>query len=254
MQQLRWHDEVAAQYGVRHILPKEEYLNIQWDARGKASSEVLPDRHYGEAARQAVGQGLTVPAGQVYQGASGMQARGAVPFAVEMWGVAFGPGSAVWDIALCTKKKWPCRWRWGGTTATRFRALLLALEDVLRPRELVAVEGDQQSASSQEEDEGQAGSSSPSALGSEEWESDQEVTHRKAGRLGLPLRLWILHVWVCAWKRAEVEATMRRRRLDVLGETETHSHRQGWQFAPSYTALESGAVDVEGKVVRVPQS
>ena len=46
---------------------------------------------------------------------------------------------------------------------------------------------------------------------------------------------------------------MRRQRLDVLGVTETHSCRQGWRFAPSYTALESGAVDVEGKAVLVPE-
>ena len=44
---------------------------------------------------------------------------------------------------------------------------------------------------------------------------------------------------------------MRRQRLDSLGVTQTHSHRQGWQFAPLYTALDSGAVDVEGKVVLV---
>ena len=46
---------------------------------------------------------------------------------------------------------------------------------------------------------------------------------------------------------------MRRQRLDVLGVTETHSRRQGWQLAPSYTTLESGAVDVEGKAVLVPE-
>ena len=46
---------------------------------------------------------------------------------------------------------------------------------------------------------------------------------------------------------------MRRQHLDVLGVTETHSRRQGWQFAPSYTALESGAVDVEGNAVLVPE-
>ena len=35
--------------------------------------------------------------------------------------------------------------------------------------------------------------------------------------------------------------------------TEIRSRRRGWLFAPSYTALESGAVDVEGKVVLVPE-
>ena len=34
--------------------------------------------------------------------------------------------------------------------------------------------------------------------------------------------------------------------------TETHSPREGWQYAPLYTALESAAVDVEGKAMLVP--
>ena len=113
--------------------------------------------------------------------------------------------------------------------------------------------GDQQSSSSKEEDGGQADSSSSSASGSEDWDSDKEVADRKAPRHAFPLRLGVLNVRGWARKRVEVKATMRRQRLDVLGVTETHSRRQGWQFAPSCTALETGAVDVEGKAVLVPE-
>ena len=113
--------------------------------------------------------------------------------------------------------------------------------------------GTQQSASSEEEDEGHADSSSSSASGSEEWDSDQEVIDKKAPRQGFPLRLGVLNVRGWARKRAELEATMRWQGLDILGVAETHSRRQGWQFAPSYTALESVALDVEGKAVLVPE-
>ena len=141
----------------------------------------------------------------------------------------------------------------GGTATTWVHMLLLAVGDVLRPREPAAVLGDQQSASSEGEDDGQADSSSSSAAGSEDRASGQEVTDRKTPQHGFPLRLGVLNVRDGARKRAKVEATMRRQRLDVLGVTQTHSRRQGWQFAPSYTALESGAVDVEGKAVLVPE-
>ena len=47
------------------------------------------------------------------------------------------------------------------------------------------------------------------------------------------------------WKR-------KRQYLGFLGVTETHSRREGWQFAALYTALESGGVDVEGKAMLVP--
>ena len=67
----------------------------------------------------------------------------------------------------------------GGTAATLVHKLLLAVGDVLRPGEPVAMLADQQSASSKEEDEGQADSSSSLALGSEDWDSDQEVTDSK---------------------------------------------------------------------------
>ena len=41
--------------------------------------------------------------------------------------------------------------------------------------------------------------------------------------------------------------------LDVMGVTQTHPRKQGWQFAPSYKALESRAVHVEGKAMLVPE-
>ena len=41
VRQLRRQDEVAPRYRVRHVPEKEEYFSIWWDARGKASSEVL---------------------------------------------------------------------------------------------------------------------------------------------------------------------------------------------------------------------
>ena len=66
--------------------------------------------------------------------------------------------------------------RWGGTAATRVGTSLLAVGDVLRPGQPVAMLGDQHSASSEEEDEG----SSSLASGLEDWDSDQEVTDRKA--------------------------------------------------------------------------
>ena len=89
--QLRRQDEVAPRYRVRHVPKKEEYLSIQWDARGKVSSEVLRDRHYGKAAWRTMRQGFRVLGCQVYQGASRMQARRAVRGTVEMWSVAVGP-------------------------------------------------------------------------------------------------------------------------------------------------------------------
>ena len=78
VQQLRQQDEVAPRYRVRHVPVKEEYLSIQWDARGKASSGFLRDRHYGKAARRTVHQGLRVLGCPVYQCVSEMQARGAI--------------------------------------------------------------------------------------------------------------------------------------------------------------------------------
>ena len=97
--QLRRYDEVAPRYRVCHVLEKEEYLSIQWDARGKASSGVLQDRHYGKTTRRTVRQGLRVLGCQVYQGAFGVQAHRAVRGAVEMWSAAPGPGSTVKDMA-----------------------------------------------------------------------------------------------------------------------------------------------------------
>ena len=82
---------------------------------------------------------------------------------------------------------------------------------------------------------GPGGQSSCSASGSEDWDSGQEVTDGKAPRHGFPLQPGVLNVRGWARKRAEVEPTMRRRHLDVLGMTETHSHRQGWPFAPSHS-------------------
>ena len=58
MRQLRRQDEVAPRYQVRNVLEKQEYLGTQRDALGKASWEVLQDRHYGQAARRTVRQGL----------------------------------------------------------------------------------------------------------------------------------------------------------------------------------------------------
>ena len=78
VRQLRRQDKVAARYRVHHVREKEEYLCIHWDAQGKVSSRVLRDRHYGKVARRTMRQGLRVPGCQVYQGASGMQARRAV--------------------------------------------------------------------------------------------------------------------------------------------------------------------------------
>ena len=49
------------------------------------------------------------------------------------------------------------------------------------------------------------------------------------------------------WKR-------QRQHLVVLGVSETHLRREGWQFAPLYTALESGAVNVEEKAMLQPRS
>ena len=72
VRELHRQDEVAPRYRVRHVPEKEEYLSIHWDARGKASSEVLRDWHYGKVARWTVCQGLRVLGCQVYQGASGM--------------------------------------------------------------------------------------------------------------------------------------------------------------------------------------
>ena len=54
VRQQRPQDEVAPRYRVRHVLEKEEYMIIPWAARGKASSEVLQDQHYGKAARRTV--------------------------------------------------------------------------------------------------------------------------------------------------------------------------------------------------------
>ena len=48
VRQLRRQDELAPRYRVRHVPEKEEYLSIRWDARGKASSEVLRERHCGK--------------------------------------------------------------------------------------------------------------------------------------------------------------------------------------------------------------
>ena len=79
------------------------------------------------------------------------------------------------------------------------------------------------------------------------------MTDKKARPHGLRLRVGVLNVRGWAQKKAEVGATMRRQRVDVLGMTQPHSHRQGWHFAPLHTGLESGAVDVEGKAVPVPE-
>ena len=73
--QLRRQDHVAPRYKVCHVPEKEEYLSIQWDTRGKASSAALKDRHYRKANRRTIRQGLRVLGCQVFQGASGMQAR-----------------------------------------------------------------------------------------------------------------------------------------------------------------------------------
>ena len=72
VRQLRRQDKVAPQYRVHHVPEKEQYLSIQWDARGKASSEASRDQHYGKATRRMVRQGLRVLGCQVYQGASRM--------------------------------------------------------------------------------------------------------------------------------------------------------------------------------------
>ena len=40
VRQLRRQDEAAPRYRVHHVPQKEEYLSIQWDARGKGNSEV----------------------------------------------------------------------------------------------------------------------------------------------------------------------------------------------------------------------
>ena len=50
VRQLRRQDEVAPRYRVGHVPEKKEYLNIRPDARGKASSEVLRERHCGKVA------------------------------------------------------------------------------------------------------------------------------------------------------------------------------------------------------------
>ena len=52
-----------------------------------------------------------------------------------------------------------------------------------------------------------------------------------------------------AGKTTEVEGTLRKQRLDILGPTKTQSRRLGWQCVILYTSLELGAGNVEGKAV-----
>ena len=78
VRQLRRQDEGALRYRVRHVPEKEEYLSIHLDAQGRASFGVLRDIYYVKVARRTLRQGLRVLGCQVYQGASGMQARRAI--------------------------------------------------------------------------------------------------------------------------------------------------------------------------------
>ena len=142
------------------------------------------------------------------RGGRGPTPREFLPFATAGEGGTMAPGKPghVGGLVWASPTARPM----GGTAASWVCTMLLAVGDVLHPGELVAMVGHKQSASSEEEDEGQADSSPSSASGSEEWDSDQEVTDRKAPRHGFPLRLGVPHVRGWAQKRAEVEAAMRR--------------------------------------------
>ena len=114
--------------------------------------------------------------------------------------------------------------------------------------------GDRDGASSDEDDEDPAEADTrdgptSSASGSEGRHRDEEVSDSSAPQHGFPVRFGVLNMRGWARRRAEVVATMRWQRHDILDVTETHSCGQGWQFAPLYTTLELGAVNIEGKDV-----